>query len=589
MTKCYYINMKIRSLLALMLCLLLLAYAPSCAPVGQKDGVTSEVPSVSTEPYASVTDAVTEEADVLITLYEDGKWLYRITARTEKNTGEGEFVNGLKTAFAALISSVPHSASDKSIPAEDVPEIIVGYTAHPQMQSLYSMLTYGQAVIRTVGCKIYVAAYTSEGYTALLEHFSALITKGYVNGTLSLDVSELKKTVTVDEAADIIPLPVGMPFIDVYDCGLGQTVTVHSGASLEAFESYVKRFDAGACVSSVYEAGNAFATFDIGNDLVSVSFAKNDKLLRIIRSKDTEPTPLFTKPSEIKKVCEPLLIMHGLGWNEDRPNGMCFIVRLSDGRFIVVDGGFNRQRDADELYALLKNNTPEGMDTVIAAWFITHAHSDHHGNFATAFCAHYKNKVKVESVMFNPPENKLFTGTPNDTLATGTSSRITVMNAIKAYKAHHIRSHVGDRYYIGDAIVDVLFSIDYQYPDQFAYYNTCSLVFSIELAGQRIMITGDASNDSFKRLVGMYGEELKADIVQVAHHGYSTGVSSAASTSVMTGYKYMSPSLVLWPVSAESYKDVKDEVYNLALKNLPTVKKVIVAEDKDHIISLPFN
>ena len=575
--------MKIKILLSLLIILIL---CTSCTP--RQNGSNTEPPSTSTEadPF---TEAVGDSQSRSITLYEDGKWLCKITTRAERSIGEGEFSNGLKTACAALTSSVPRTGSDSSLQDEQTPEIIVGYTAHEQMQSLYSMLSYGQAVIRTVGCKIYVAAYSSEGYKALLEHFCALLEKGYSNGTVSFDADDLKATLTTDEAADKIPTPYDLPFVDVYNCGLGQTMTVHSGASVEAFDKYIQRFDAGTCVSSVYESGNAFATFDLGDDLVNVSFAKNDKLLRIIRNKSTEPTSLFEKPAEIKKVCEPLLIMHGLGWNEDRPNGMCFIIRLSDGRFIVIDGGFNRQRDADELYALLKGNTPDGMDTVIAAWFITHAHSDHHGNFATAFCAHYKNKVKVESVMFNPPENKLFTGTPNDSPATGTSSRITVMNAIKAYKAHHVRSHVGDRYYIGDAVVDVLFAIDYQYPSQFAYYNTCSLIFSINIAGQKIMITGDGSNDSFKRAVAMYGESLKADIVQVAHHGYSTGVSSAASTSVMQGYKYMSPSLVLWPVSAESYKDIKNEVYNLTLKNLPTVKKVLIAEDKDYVISLPFN
>ena len=102
------------------------------------------------------------------------------------------------------------------------------------------------------------------------------------------------------------------------------------------------------------------------------------------------------------------------------------------------------------------------------------------------------------------------------------------------------------------------------------------------------MMTGDAANVSFQKAVKMFGDTLKCDIVQVAHHGYGTGVSDEAATSIIQAYKYMSPSLVLWPIGNGGYNSVKNRVYNQTLANLPSVKKIIVARDADHIVDLPF-
>ena len=115
-----------------------------------------------------------------------------------------------------------------------------------------------------------------------------------------------------------------------------------------------------------------------------------------------------------------------------------------------------------------------------------------------------------------------------------------------------------------------------------------SIIFSLKIAGQRMIITGDGANTSFDKMVNMYGSSLKADIVQVAHHGYGTGVSANASTGVMQGYTYMSPSLVLWPISESGFASVENAVYNVTIKTLPSVKKIIGAEGSDHVVMLPF-
>ena len=66
----------------------------------------------------------------------------------------------------------------------------------------------------------------------------------------------------------------------------------------------------------------------------------------------------------------------------------------------------------------------------------------------------------------------------------------------------------------------------------------------MELAGQVILWTADAECDS-SRIKERYGDYLKADIMQIAHHGFS----SDADDSQIDTYKVINPSVCLLPVS----------------------------------------
>ena len=82
---------------------------------------------------------------------------------------------------------------------------------------------------------------------------------------------------------------------------------------------------------------------------------------------------------------------------------------------------------------------------------------------------------------------------------------------------------------------------------------------------------------------------MKSDIVQVAHHGYGTGVEANKSTNIVRGYTFMSPTSLLWPASESGYQSGLKSAYNVALIRLPSVKKIIVAGEKDHVFTLPYN
>ena len=585
----------LRKLIAALLLIFMLIPAVSCAPVTPQQSTGTDTPPTEeiTQDSAPETQetAKPENKNDAITLYKDGKWQYRIVTRTVRSSDEVDFSFALTKVMSELTGSAPHSANDTAQKDESVCEIIIGSTKHPAMQALYSSLGYGNACIKIEGNKIYIAAYSQKGWEELQKFITKQLKAFCKNGEITLKASDLEKIITVNDTLNLIPVANSGSFSSLNDCGNGQTLIIVENSGKNGFESYLSLLKDHTCVSSTSEAGNEFATFDFGDHLLNVGYSKHDSGLRIILNKNTEPTELFSKPESVKKVCEPMLIMHGLAWKQAGYTyytyGMCYLIRLSDGRFIIIDGGFNRKKDADDLYALLKKYTVSGTPT-IAMWIITHAHIDHHGTFAMQFLSNYRNSVTVENVIFNPPGGDILTDPENESVSGLLNGQIVVANATKAYKAELIRPHVGDRYYVGDAVIDIVYTVDYQYPKTFNYYNTCSMMLSITIAGQRIMITGDASNEAFGKAVAMFGSALKSDIVQVAHHGGTSGVSATTAQNMSEGYTLMSPSIVLWPAADEGYESSSKSAFNKVLLALPTIKEVVVAHDRDFAVTLPY-
>jgi competence protein ComEC len=49
--------------------------------------------------------------------------------------------------------------------------------------------------------------------------------------------------------------------------------------------------------------------------------------------------------------------------------------------------------------------------------------------------------------------------------------------------------------------------------------NNCSIAFKFSYLGASVLFTGDTEGDKEAELVARYGDELKADVLKVAHHG----------------------------------------------------------------------
>jgi len=228
--------------------------------------------------------------------------------------------------------------------------------------------------------------------------------------------------------------------------------------------------------------------------------------------------------------------------------GMSYPIRLSDGRYIVIDGGRALEYETNKLYKALKAGSIHEKP-VIAAWILSHPHSDHFFCFNT-FMKKYGSEVEVEKVMFNFPDAddefyaKALSSEDKRFCEGSASENITKMlDIIDSFNLPVYTPHTGQTYKIGDAVLEFISTMDdtkHITPN----VNATSLVFRMELAGQVILWTNDASI-GFARLPDKYGDYLKCDILQIPHHGFQCG----SPDEEIRGYMLMQPETCLLPVA----------------------------------------
>ena len=229
--------------------------------------------------------------------------------------------------------------------------------------------------------------------------------------------------------------------------------------------------------------------------------------------------------------------------------GMCYVIRLPDGRFIVIDGGQGFVPDQRRLLACLKRGCPVGAPT-IAAWILTHPHSDHFNCFVD-FNKNYSSEALIEKVFYNFPAADdlahyplLDYADPRYDYDDSATAYIPMMEEqIRLAGASVHTPHTGQVYKIGAATLEILSSMDdtVHVTDNI---NATSTVIRMELCGQVILWAADAGL-AYSRLAEKHGEYLKADILQIPHHGFGCGDADAE----IAGYKLIAPSVCLLPVS----------------------------------------
>ena len=317
-----------------------------------------------------------------------------------------------------------------------------------------------------------------------------------------------------------------------------------SGVSKEDFSNYCKEFEKRGLVKKEgFETTlHSYAAYSFDGTGVFVNFYENLKEINI--NIENSCNYFNFKDITLEKTVTPQITQVELD-----DFGMSYAVRLSDGRFIIFDGGWDFEPDVNNLLKTLKENSPYEKP-VVAAWFLTHPDCDHFHCFV-GMLDRFAGEVEIEKVLFNFPEadDKRYTDRLTSVVRRleGYGSDGDYINRMKAhiekYKIPTFMPHAGQVYRIGDSVCEILSSID----DTIYGYNgiNCmSLVVRMQLGGQVILWTADSECDS-SRILWRYGDYLKADIMQIAHHGFS----SDADNSQIDTYKVINPSVCLLPVS----------------------------------------
>lgn len=207
---------------------------------------------------------------------------------------------------------------------------------------------------------------------------------------------------------------------------------------------------------------------------------------------------------------------------------MSFIIKTEDEKLIIVDGGL--KEDANKLIEYLYELTG-GKKPLINAWFLTHAHRDHIGAFLDIIVNRHFD-VDIAKVNYNFPSIRFFKNF--ESKRANEAEHFYRLLPFFADKLEIVSAF--DKYKIGEADIEVLHSPE---PDiTINTFNNSSIVFRVTLAETSILFTGDLGKEGGCKLLNRWGNNLKSDMCQMAHHGQQ-GVSKEV-------YEAINPEICLW-------------------------------------------
>ncbi len=313
-----------------------------------------------------------------------------------------------------------------------------------------------------------------------------------------------------------------------------------------------------------------FVTYVKNGDMVLLSFFPSIGQMRLV----AEPESLEYQDKRREDCTTSLFTQIDL---EDF--GLSDVIRLSDGRFIILDGGYDFDVDEEKLFRCLKEQSP--FETpVIALWIMTHSHSDHYPVFF-GFWERYGKEVEIQGFLYNFPDGveDLLEVVPR--LADEVEGLNRFHNLVQSLKIPFYRAHTGQVYQVSNARIEVLSSPDDTFFDEVIDPNMLSLILKVTINGQVLLLPGDGYFD-FGLLPERYGTYLKSDILQVPHHGFYGGTAE--------GYRFIDPDTVIVPVSEQNFYSLKDmyRPYNQALVFDNHVKELRTGGQGNITLELPY-
>lgn len=193
---------------------------------------------------------------------------------------------------------------------------------------------------------------------------------------------------------------------------------------------------------------------------------------------------------------------------------MSFVIVTEKNRVIVVDGG--RKEDMPLLKQYVAGRK-------IAAWILTHAHSDHIEGFVSEIEKNGGADFDIEKICYNFPDyDALIRETKVPDRAYFLSELREMLPAFNAQKHRFADRSIiakrGDVLHIDEVTVEFLYS--YTGGMYANLMNDSSLVFKLSTPRKSMLFLGDLGPDGGDALLRVAREDLKADFCQMAHHGH---------------------------------------------------------------------
>ncbi len=604
-------NIRLTSLLLTLI--MVLGLFASCE-IGSTDETTAapETTAEDTTPVqASTFDIIVNgEAQVKIIRPQDLASTDASVVAAVKIRNDVEDATGVKFSMGDDFKKATEEYDDSTV------EILVGATKHPQVAEAIKDLEYGDYTIKAVGNKIVVFGYTYDAISYAASQFAKIVEEYKVEPdgkcTVSIPVEALNVVESHSGSKHLSVLPTfeGATFSGTYETNLACDEIILENVTLESYNAYIAKLEASGYTKYTGSdfSGNIFTTLYNKDLTLNVGYYKPYDECRIIMEPFSEETLIGLEADNNRPtVTTSQITMLGCEYQKGDGsfvgNGLSLLFRLSDGSFVIVDGAHsgNSAWWRDNLMNAIDEQAKDyakGKDIRIAAWFVSHCHGDHNGMLnkeAAAFGRKYTVERVIANFMTDSEREKSINAYSNNWSSTEGSGDDSTRNAAASMGADFIVCHVGQRFFFGDTVFEILYTVESYGPQLVNALNTSTILvraITTDASGKSstTMVMGDVTGPAMAICNKMYGSDMRSEVVQVAHHGYTTWGNDSA---MATAYKYMAPEIVLWPQGSQAFPSYKEKSYNKVLwdgtnKNF---QQLYVAgwNNTQHIVPLPYN
>jgi L-ascorbate metabolism protein UlaG (beta-lactamase superfamily) len=248
-------------------------------------------------------------------------------------------------------------------------------------------------------------------------------------------------------------------------------------------------------------------------------------------------------------------------------NGMGYFVQLADGSFIVFDGAYSDQ--SRRLVKAMKELCPEGEKPLVRAWVLSHSHDDHWPTFSQ-IAKRQTSDITVEYVIFSPIDPDVAVAENGDTYF-----NTDVHEDIAKFGAKTVYAHTGMEFTFCNLKMEVLLSSDDIYKDNVShgawFFNNSSTVVRLYDESYSFLVMGDIGKVGAELMLGVYGDYLKSDMIQMAHHG--------VEDVPVAFYEVAQGSILFYPCSQWLY-DQTDRHYDVrkACEEMASTKEILISQ-----------
>ncbi|HPQ46664.1 MAG TPA: MBL fold metallo-hydrolase [Clostridia bacterium] len=219
--------------------------------------------------------------------------------------------------------------------------------------------------------------------------------------------------------------------------------------------------------------------------------------------------------------------------NMTKTQMMSYLIVTPNGKLVVIDGGLR----GDSAYLTEKIHE---YGSVVSYWIITHVHSDHYYALVDIAGSKDMRGITIEKLCYNfPPAEWILEAEPQYA-----QDNMVFFDVLPMFDDIAMILNEGDELDVDGMMIDIMkvpddyLEFDPGYTGGSTVNDTCVVFRLIFPNGKKALFLGDLGFRAGQKLAKRFGEKLKSEIVQMAHHG-----QNGAGEDV---YKLVRPEICMW-------------------------------------------